>query len=193
MSRAFVEDQELVDALRRREPAALDEAWSRHRSRIYGFLIRLSRSREIAEDLVQETFLALAKAAPRLSESTNLAAFLFTIARNQWRSHRRWTFSDLSRLGPLDDEPQWPTAGDVEIDLDARRRVHDLECALARLADRDREVLLLVGVEGFEPSQAAEILGVRADALRQRLSRARERLEAELRAVKDPQRRLQRA
>lgn len=191
MSRTFVEERELVDAIRRREPAALNEAWSIHRSRIYGFLIRLSRNREIAEELVQETFLALAQSAPRLAENTNLAAFLFTIARNQWRSHKRWTFSDLSRLVPLDDEPQWSSSEDVELDLDARRRVHDLECALARLADRDREVLLLVGVEGFEPSQAAEILGVRADALRQRLSRARERLEAEL--VERSQRRLQRA
>jgi RNA polymerase sigma-70 factor (ECF subfamily) len=186
-----VEDRALVDALRRREPRALYEAWSRHRSRIYGFLIRLSRHREIAEELVQETFLALAKAAPRLSESTDLAAFLFTIARNQWRSHRRWTASDLSRLVPLDDEPRWPTAEDPELDLDARRRVGDLERALARLADRDREVLLLVGVEGFEPSQAAQILGLRADALRQRLSRARARLEVEL--VEGSQRRLQRA
>jgi RNA polymerase sigma-70 factor (ECF subfamily) len=192
MSPDFVEDRELVDALRRREPRALQEAWSRHRARLYGFLVRLSRDREVAAELLQETFLSLAKAAPRLHQDTDLAALLFTIARNQWRSHRRWTFLDLSRLVPIDDHSHLALEEDPDADLDARRRVHELERALARLPDRDREVLLLVGVEGFEPARAAEILGIRADALRQRLSRARAKLE-EVLVSNSQERQVQRA
>ncbi|MGZ3421648.1 MAG: RNA polymerase sigma factor [Polyangiales bacterium] len=187
-----MDEAALVAALRRGEPRGLHEAWSRHRARIYGFLLRLSRRRDVAEELLQETFLSLAKAAPRLQESTDLAALLFTIARNQWRSHRRWSFLDLSRWVPIDDHPGVASEGDPDADLDARRRVHDLERALASLSTRDREVLLLVGVEGFDTTQAAEILGIRADALRQRLSRARAKLEDAL-VSNSPRRQVQRA
>jgi RNA polymerase sigma-70 factor (ECF subfamily) len=187
-----VDDFALVAALRAADPVALHEAWSRHRARIYGFLLRLSRRRDVAEELLQETFLSLAKAAPRLRENTNLMAFLFTIARNQWRSHRRWSFLDLSRWVPLDDHPAVAHEGDLDADLDAKRRVHELERALTTLSTRDREVLLLVGVEGFDMTQAAEILGIRADALRQRLSRARAKL-ADALVSNSPRRQVQRA
>ena len=51
-----------------------------------------------------------------------------------------------------------------------------LERALAALAPDDRELLLLVAVEGLRPQDAAEVLGVRPEALRKRLERARGRL-----------------
>ena len=55
-----------------------------------------------------------------------------------------------------------------------------MEAALARLPLRDREVLLLVGVEGLTPSEAAAVCGLPAVTVRARLHRARERLAAEM-------------
>ena len=55
-----------------------------------------------------------------------------------------------------------------------------LERAFAELPETYREVALLVGVEGLQPVEVAGILGVRPDAVRQRLSRAREKLAAAL-------------
>ena len=55
-----------------------------------------------------------------------------------------------------------------------------MESALARLPSADRELLLLVGVEGLTPSEAAGICGLPAVTLRARLHRARERLAAEM-------------
>lgn len=60
-------------------------------------------------------------------------------------------------------------------------RVRDQAC-FRRLSLRDREVLLLVGVEGMTPSQAAAVCGLPAVTLRARLHRARERLAAEMNA-----------
>jgi DNA-directed RNA polymerase specialized sigma24 family protein len=51
---------------------------------------------------------------------------------------------------------------------------------LARLSLRDREVLLLVGVEGMSPSEAAGVCGLSSAALRARLHRAREKLASEM-------------
>jgi RNA polymerase sigma-70 factor (ECF subfamily) len=55
-----------------------------------------------------------------------------------------------------------------------------VEPALSRLPLRDREVLLLVGVEGLTPSEAASACGLPPVTVRARLHRARERLEAEM-------------
>ena len=179
-------ERPLVDALRRGDASAFDAAYARYRGRVYGFLLRLSRRRDVAEDLFQETFLRLARAAPRLAEDTDLAAWLFTVARNAWVSHRRWSMLDLSRLVAIEDDglPLPPsTAPDPDARADAARAVERLERALESLPHASREVLLLVGVEGFEQEQVAAMLGIKYDALRQRLARARAQLAEKLAMV----------
>jgi RNA polymerase sigma-70 factor (ECF subfamily) len=172
----------IVEGLRRGDRAAFDAAYGRYRSRVYGFLLRLSGRVEVAEDLFQETWLKLARHAPRLHEDTDLAAWLFAVARNAWVSHRRWSMLDVSRLVALGEEaaPAVSRASDPEERADASRRVANLERALAGLSPSLREVLLLVGVEGFEQERAARILGISYDALRQRLARARAELAEHL-------------
>ncbi len=170
-------ERPLVDALRRGDTAAFDAAYARYRARVLGFLLRLTRRRDVAEDLFQETWLKLARSATRLDEDTDLAAWLFTVARNAWVSHRRWAMLDISRLVALGDDDASPApAPDADARADAARRLARLERALAALPTASREVLLLVGVEGFDQEQAAKILGITYDALRQRLARARTQL-----------------
>jgi RNA polymerase sigma-70 factor (ECF subfamily) len=169
------DDRALVDGLRRADPAAFDRAYARYRHGIYGFLRRLCRRRDLADDLFQETFLKLASHATRLAEDTDLAAWLFTVARNAFRSHLRWTLVDLDRRRAVAlDPPDGPESPlDRAVASEEERR---LERALAALAPADREVLLLVGVEGLAQDRVAAILGIQHDAVRQRVSRARARL-----------------
>jgi RNA polymerase sigma-70 factor (ECF subfamily) len=177
-------EKPLVDALRRGDATAFDAVYARYRARVLGFLLRLTRRREVAEDLFQETWMKLARSAPRLEEDTDLAAWLFTVARNAWVSHRRWSVLDVSRLVALGDDDATPAAApDPDARADAARRLARLERALAALPAGSREVLLLVGVEGFDQEQAARILGVGYDALRQRLSRARAQLAERLERI----------
>ena len=81
---------ECVRALRNGDAAAFDAAYALYHRRIYDFLYRLSGRRDLAEDLFQETFIKLARHATTLREDTELGAWLFTVARNAYRSHRRW-------------------------------------------------------------------------------------------------------
>jgi RNA polymerase sigma-70 factor (ECF subfamily) len=177
-------ERPLVDALRRGDARAFDAVYERYRGRVHGFLLRLSGRRDVAEDLFQETFLKLARNAPKLQEDTDLAAWLFTVARNAWVSHRRWSMLDLSRLVAIEDDAL--PAGrvpDPDARVDAVRDVERLERALAALPAASREVLLLVGIEGFDQEQAAAMLGITYEALRQRLSRARSQLARRLAMV----------
>ncbi len=176
-SAAAPSDAELVARLRRRDPRAFDDLYARYHPRLFGFLVRLSGRRDVAEDLFQDTWLAVARHAGRLAEDTDLAAWLFTIARNRYRSHRRSAVLDLARAALFSREPA-PAAPGPEGAADARAEVAALEEALRSLAAGHREVLLLGAVEGLETAQVARVLGLREDAARKRLSRARAELAA---------------
>ncbi len=174
-------DADLIARLRRGEAAAFDEAYARYRDRIFSFLWRLAGRRDVAEDLFQETWLKLARSATSLRDDTELGAWLFAVARNEWRSHQRWRLSDAGGLQQVGDAPE--PAADPAGRVEARGDLDALESALRSLPTAAREVLLLVGIEGMSPEQASRVIGIETDAVRQRLSRARAQLAEVLRGA----------
>ena len=171
----------LVVRLKAGDPAAFDAIYEAYRPRLFGFLVRLSRRRDVAEDLLEETWLRLVTRSATLTDDARLGPWLFTVARYLYFSWRRSRAVDVSRTSELD--PAWPAPerGDSPFDAVARAELERrLEAALARLPLRDRELLLLVGVEGLTPSEAAGVCGLPAVTLRARLHRAREKLAAEM-------------
>src|SRR5690242_7180313 len=76
----------LVARLRQGDADAFDEVYAAFNARLFTFLVRLSRRRDVAEDLLEETWLRLVKHARRLRPDTRLAAWLFTVARHLWVS-----------------------------------------------------------------------------------------------------------
>src|SRR5947207_2419794 len=135
----------MVEGLRRGDRRAFSDAFDKYRARVHAFLRRLSGRADVADDLFQEVWLKLARNASRLEEDTDLAAWLFTVARNAHVSWRRWSMLDLSRLVALDDEPILaPAETRPDRKLETARAVAMLERALQSLSAKDREVLLLV-------------------------------------------------
>lgn len=166
-----------VAGLRRGDAAAFDAVFAAYRRRLYGYLVRMTRRHDLAEDLLQEAFLRLAQHARKLEADTVLGAWLFTVAHRLVQS---WGRAQAVRaqfagelVAPADPAPRSP----LEVVADSRR-ARALEHALAALTPQHREVALLVGIEGMQPSEVAAILGLRPDAVRQRLSRARAQLAA---------------
>jgi len=171
----------LVARLKGGDPAAFEAIYEAYRPRLFSFLVRLSRRRDVAEDLLEETWLRLVGRAATLTDDARLGPWLFTVARNLYFSWRRSRALDPSRTSELD--PAWPSPdrGNSPFEAAARAELErQVEAALARLPLRDRELLLLVGVEGLTPSEAAAVCGVPAVTLRARLHRAREKLAAEM-------------
>jgi len=173
----------LVARLQAGDTAAFDEVHAEYNARLFGFLVRLSRRREVAEDLLEETWLRLVTHAKRLRADTRLAPWLFTVARNLYVSHQRSRMLEDAHASALIG--LWP-GGVVHMSPfeetasnEAERRI---EAALAALPTIYREALLLVAVEGFKAADGAEVCGISPEAFRQRLSRARaallKRLEA---------------
>ncbi len=176
---------ELIGRLSERDVSAFDVVYDQFRARLYSFLVRLSRSRDVAEDLLEETWIRLVEHADRLKPDTRLGPWLFTVARNLYFSYcRSRTVEDervaglmgLSSTGAARPSPfEEAAAGELE------RRV---ERALAAMPPHYREVLLLMLVEDLTRAEMAEVCGVTPETLRQRILRARAMMAQELDAGK---------
>ncbi len=124
-----------------------------------------------ADDLVQDTLVKAWTNLPKFEVGTNLRAWLFTILRNTYFSNlrkRRREVEDADgamaeRLSVLPEQ-----LGHMD--------VVDFKKAFAQLTDDQKEVLLLVGAEGFSYEEAAEITGCAIGTVKSRVNRARSAL-----------------
>jgi RNA polymerase sigma-70 factor (ECF subfamily) len=174
---------DLVARLRAGDTAAFDMVHAEFNTRLFNFLARLSRRREVAEDLLEETWLRFVARAPKLRDDTQLGPFLFTVARNLHVSYCRSRLIEdhhsISMIG------LWPTGTPQPSPFEATAAneiTGRIESALAALPAIYREALLLIGVEGLTAAEAAAICSVTPETMRQRVSRGRgmlmQRLEA---------------
>lgn len=171
----------LVARLRDGDPDAFDLVHTAFNTRLFNFLARLSRRREVAEDLLEETWLRLVARAAQLRPDTQLGPWLFTVARNLHVSYRRSRMLEDSHAAGLiglwpSGSPQ-PSPFDVAAASESGRRI---ETALGKQPVAYREAILLVVIEGLRPSEAAAVCAISPEAMRQRLSRARAALAASL-------------
>lgn len=165
---------ELVAQLRTGDAAAFDRVYGEFNARLFSFLTRLSRSRDVAEDLLEETWLRFVDRTPKLRPDTTLGPFLFTVARNLYVSYCRSRLLEGSQT--VDTIGLWslgtlrPSPFESTVANETGRRI---EVALSELPALYREALLLVAIEGMRPAEAAMVCGITPEAMRQRLSRAR--------------------
>lgn len=179
-------DRALLERLRQRDEAAFELVYQQFRARLHSFLCRLSADPQLARDLSQETWLRLSARAPALPPETELGAWLFTVARNLYLSHRRWAFLRRQRRDRLIEHTPRGQPEDALDWLHAQQTHAALETGIQQLPIAQREVVLLVSIEGFSIAEVARMLGANEVAIRKRLSRARESLKHTLRAREQP-------
>lgn len=133
----------------------------------------LTGERSTADDLVQDTLERACNKLHLWRRGSDLRAWLFTIMHNvfinQVRARR------VVPDAPLNDEIMELPAHSAQVD---RLEIRDLDAALARLPDEQREVLLLVALEQMSYEETAKALGIPIGTVMSRLSRARERLRS---------------
>ena len=144
----------------------------------------LSGSRDLADDLVQETLLKAWAARKRFQAGTNMRAWTFIILRNLFLSQMRRArfkgeWDDITAAKIL----AAPASQDRHIELG------DMQRALMHLPQPQREALILVGAGGFAYEEAAEICGCAVGTIKSRVARGRVALEALLTGGKLPSRR----
>lgn len=183
---SHLSDEALVALLARSEQPALAELYDRYGRVAYGLALRVLRDEALAEDAVQEGFLAVWRTAARyLPERGKASTWILTLV------HRRAVDvvrrEERRRTDTLEHAPE-PGGGDVHEDAWLRLQRERVQAALKQLPDPQREALELAYYGGFSQSELAERLGQPIGTIKSRmfagLARLRELLgdpELELR------------
>ncbi len=148
--------------------------WQAH---LINFFYRSVGNRSDAEDLAQETFLNLFRAAPRYEARNTFKAFLFTLARRRMIDHQR-----KSIRRPLDfmDPTDWPLQQN-QAPQDNRREVeHAFHQALHALPDKQRAAILLLQQQNLSYEEIAHALDTSVSSVKTWIFRARTHLREAL-------------
>lgn len=146
-----------------------------HLPALRAFAISLTRQPALADDMVQDAIIKAWTNIETFKIGSNMHAWLFTILRNTYFSHRRRYSREVGEGGLAFEETltQKP-------DHDGRLQLRDLWNALQRIPFEQREALILVGALGFTYDEAAETCGVALGTIKSRANRARKAMMVEL-------------
>jgi RNA polymerase sigma-70 factor (ECF subfamily) len=145
------------------------------------FAMSLSGNADRADDLVQETVMRAMAHIDSFTPGTNMAAWLFTILRNLFRSQYRKRRREVE-----DPDGSYLASLKMPPEQFGRLEFKELIEALTKLPDVQREALLLVAASGFSYDEAAAICEVAVGTIKSRVSRARQLL-AELLVIGSPE------
>jgi RNA polymerase sigma-70 factor (ECF subfamily) len=132
----------------------------------------LTRDVSRADDLVQSCLTRAVAKQHLWQPGTDLRAWLFTILHNQHVNDVRRSVREGINVAVEDMAPVLTVSSNAIATLELR----DLEAAIAKLPQEQRQVILLVGLEGMRYEEVALILGVPVGTVRSRLSRGRDQL-----------------
>ena len=158
-----ISDEALMLDFQRGSREAFEELFARYRGALHGFFRRRLENAARAEELVQETFLAVIRAVSRYQPRAQVRTYLYGIALKLLAAERR----KAARNGPsLEVIPELAGGSSQELSLWLRE-------GLKKLEDSEREILMLREYEQLSYVEIAELLRVPVNTVRSRLFRAR--------------------
>ena len=164
-----VSDQALMLAFQRGSRSAFEELFARYSGPIFGFFRRRIPDDARAQDLTQDTFLAVIRSIERYQPEALVRTYLYAIALNLVYVERR-------KRG---FEPLESFTGSLAL-VPATDEILRVRQALQRLDHGDREILMLREYEQFSYEEIAEVLAIPLNTVRSRLFRARIALKNQL-------------
>jgi RNA polymerase sigma factor (sigma-70 family) len=168
-------DEVLLAKARRGDIGALERLYEAFAGPVYTLAMRLCRSREEAEEVLQETFLEIVRSIERFRGDGAIGAWIRRITVSKaLTTLRRKRRDDVELFG----DDQWKPGGTPFVEaIDGWRKV-DVERALSQLPDASRVVVWLHDVEGLTHTEIGEIFGRSVSFSKSQLSRAHARLRS---------------
>jgi RNA polymerase sigma-70 factor (ECF subfamily) len=176
-------ERQLIRRIGAGEREALTALFLRFRTPLFGYLLRVTECRELAEDVLQETFIAVWRGASTYSGRSTARTWLFGIAHHQAHNVLRRAALPVAEPVELERaESPWPTP--EEASLAAAERT-ELYAAVRRLSLIHREVLALAFGQELAIAEIAVVLDIPVGTVKSRLRDAKRALRADLGAGKD--------
>jgi RNA polymerase sigma-70 factor (ECF subfamily) len=172
-------DPELLRRIASGDRDALAIIFRRHHGRVYRFSCQMLGSKEAAEDITQDVFVALTKSAGRFDPAVaSLSTYLYGIARNlvlqHYKRSRLRVEVNLDAIGA--DDEALATVSDPAESISRIDMARQLRLAILRLPVHYREVVVLCELNGLSYEEAASVAGCPVGTIRSRLNRARRML-----------------
>jgi len=171
-------DDDLMRMHRDGDADAFDVLFDRYHAAVYGFARAMLNGTRGADDVLQDTFLAVARAADDYTPRSRFRAWLLRIARNNCLNrlraeHRRreaMESTPLEFVRPEADQPRPPDRMESDEETTRIRRM------VGELPERQREAVLLYAFEGMKYREIAEILEVPINTVKTLIHRGRAQL-----------------
>ena len=174
-------DAELIERMAKGDQRAMPVLFARHRTRVHRFVLRRVRSEGLAEELVNETFLAVWQQAGRFSGGSQVTTWMLAIAHNKAVSALRKRREESLDEGAA--EAIADTADSAETSLAKHGKAGALRACLERLPDEQRVVMDLVYYHEQSVKEVAEVLGIPENTVKTRMFYARKKLSEMLKAA----------
>jgi RNA polymerase sigma-70 factor (ECF subfamily) len=162
-----ISDEALMLDFQRGSREAFEELFARYRGALHGFFRRRLENAARAEELVQETFLAVIRAASRYEPRAPVQTYLYGIALKLLAAERRKASRSTTSL---ELTPELAGDGSQELSVWLRE-------GLKKLDDSEREILMLREYEQLSYLEIADLLRLPVNTVRSRLFRARLKLK----------------
>ena len=180
------DDGELVARMRSGDEAAFTEIYRRHNAMIYRLAIQMSGSRAVADEVVQDVFLALIRGGERYgADRAALSTYLYGIARNcifRWlERNSRYVALPEESGGPESTMLPAGRTADAASQFDAKEQSAALHRAILALPPHYREAVALCDLEEMSYAEAASAAGCSIGTMRSRLNRGRTLLAEKMR------------
>lgn len=153
--------------------STFDTLYQKYSTAVFGFAYYLTKNRESAEDLFQDTWLRVGNNLPEPKKIDSIKAWIFTIVANLHKDNLRK--KKVRRLFLFKSPSDGPSQ---EADLAYLK--NDLYQAISRLPVRQRLVFILKEMAGFKQSEIGDILGIPLGTVKSLMYRAVKRLQREL-------------
>lgn len=172
-----ISDEALMLEFQAGSRPAFEQLYARYRGPLYGYFRRRlwTNGDARAEDLTQETFLAVIRSSARYEPRALVRTFLYGIAMNLLSAERRHRFRDQP---PGDPSPEPATGNSTDAALWVRH-------ALEKLDESEREILMLREYEQLSYSEIAGLLNLPVNTVRSRLFRARMAMRGHLEPTRE--------
>ncbi len=183
------ENTEIARGLERRDPDLLDRLIEKYQHRLLRYLVYLTGSRELAEDLFQETWIRVLERGHQYDARHEFSTWLFTIARNLVIDHlRRRQPVSLDGLADNDDAAPFdiPATGQASaFDVTVQREQNaQISAGMKKIAAEYREALVLRFQEGMTLEEIAGVTGAPLGTVKSRIYRGLSALEPWLKGTR---------